>query len=214
MGSVNATLLLAEGFTSLQELNVTGRLGGLEAIISTEGSVNMRLTGDSLVGKHIAIGDSTQLQVYIENGVGDVEIKGSPGSISGEVHAVRIQQRTGSVSLDGISSIESTGQGPGMLYTDDCSSVNGNCNPLDSDVTFTTPDPSCRLTDTCLVTAFTTSMPVRTCTAQIPEVGTECQGNNTGGGSGAAVGVGRISSTLVLLLASVGVLATTQLFEA
>jgi hypothetical protein len=183
VGSINGTLLLAEGFTALQEINVTGRLGGMEGFISTEGTARLRLTGENQVGKHIEASDNTKLDVYIETGVGNVEITAPANSITGEVHAVRMTQRTGSVSLKGVESLESTGLGPGLLYADNCESVNGNCNPLDH-TNLTTPVPSCRLTKTCLVTAFTRSQPVRTCTGQVPEPGATCRGNNPGTSGG------------------------------
>jgi hypothetical protein len=167
MGTINATLLLAEGFTNLKELNVTGRRGGLEAILSTEGTIQLRMTGENLVGRHIVASGNTQLKVYIEMGEGNVEINATaPNSITGEVHAIRNTRRIGNVSLDGVKSIISTGQGPGMLLADDCSKVNGNCHPLNN--TMQSPDPKCRLTNTCLVTLFTLTSPARTCTGQFP----------------------------------------------
>ncbi|KAL3925108.1 MAG: hypothetical protein SGARI_005906, partial [Bacillariaceae sp.] len=155
----------------------------MEGVISTQGTAKLRLTGENQVGKHIEVSDGTRLEVYIETGVQDVSIIAPPLSITGEVHAIRNTQRTGSVSLTGVETIESTGLGPGQLYADNCDNVNGNCNVLESNLT--APDPSCRLTDTCLVTVFTRSQPVRTCTGQIPEAGATCQGSLPGGGSAA-----------------------------
>lgn len=199
VGTINGTVLLAEGFTNLKEFNVTGRRGGLEAFLSTQGTIQMRMTGENLVGKHVQVSENTELNVYIEHGEGDVEITAtSPNSISGEVHAVRNTRRTGSVSLVGIKSILSTGEGPGILFADDCSKVTGNCNPLNG--TLVTPDPDCRLTDTCLVTVFTRTEPGRTCTGQFsPEGVPTCGGEpvNSGGLTQWNIGTAR---ALVILL--------------
>jgi hypothetical protein len=180
VGTINATLLLAEGFTNLKELNVTGRRGGLEAVLSTNGTIRLRMTGENLVGRHIVASESTQLEVYIEMGEENVEINATaPNSISGEVHAIRNNRRTGNVSLAGVKSIVSTGQGPGMLLADDCSKVQGNCHPFNG--TMQSPNPDCRLTNTCLVTVFTRTKPGRTCTGQFPpeDNGGSCTSDNT-----------------------------------
>jgi hypothetical protein len=204
--TVNGTILLAEGFTNLQELNVTGNRGGLEAILSTEGTVKMRMTGQNLVGKRVQASENTKLEVYIETGEEDVEITtAAPNSITGEVHAIRNSRRTGSISLDGVEAIISTGQGPGMLFADNCSKVVGNCSPLNG--TLSSPDPECRLTNTCLVTIFTTTVPVQTCSGQIPE-GDACGGSSNGGSSAMSLmrnivmsrGLWVVSSSLLLLL--------------
>jgi hypothetical protein len=180
VGTINGTLLLAEGFTNLRELNVTGRRGGLEAILSTEGTIRLKMTGENLVGRHIVASKNTQLQVYIEMGEGNVEINATaPNSITGEVHAIRNTRRIGNVSLAGVKSIVSTGQGPGMLWADNCSKVVGNCHLFNGTMQSTNPD--CRLTKTCLVTAFTRTSPGRTCTGQFPpdDIGSSCGRDNT-----------------------------------
>ncbi|KAG7354352.1 hypothetical protein IV203_003708 [Nitzschia inconspicua] len=178
VGTINGTVLLAEGFTNLKEFNATGRLGGVDAILSTQGTIKLRLIGENQVGKRFNASENTLLDVYIETGEGDVTITAAaPNSITGEVHAVRNSRRTGSVSLVGVESITSTGQGSGMLFSDDCSKVDGNCNPLTD--TLPNPDPACRLTNTCLVTAFTTTQPGRTCSGQFPPQGViTCVGGN------------------------------------
>lgn len=187
LGSVNATLLLAEGFTNLKELNVTGELGGLEAFLSTEGPMSLVLRGRNLVGTTVLVtSEATELAVDIQTGVGDTEVTSPRGGITGAVHAVRQVDRTGNVYLDGVQSIESTGLGEGMLFADDCDNVEGRCSPLNQ--TLATPDTNCRSTDVCLVTARTLESPVRTCTLSVePDcIGSGGGGNPSepGGGSG------------------------------
>eukprot|EP00539_Tryblionella_compressa_P007714 CAMPEP_0178766586 /NCGR_PEP_ID=MMETSP0744-20121128/19149_1 /TAXON_ID=913974 /ORGANISM="Nitzschia punctata, Strain CCMP561" /LENGTH=324 /DNA_ID=CAMNT_0020422329 /DNA_START=177 /DNA_END=1151 /DNA_ORIENTATION=- len=196
MGGINATLLLAEGFTNLREINVTGELGGLEGYISSS-SAYMKLRGVHAYGTHVqVVSDETQeLVVDIETGVGDMEIIAPANTITGLVHSIRNTERVGNVFLDGVKAVESTGLGPGQLYADDCSKVTGNCNSL-NDTDLESPNTDCRLADTCLVTLFTRTQPARTCISQLPEAGTPCGGSssdsdNNGGGSGTVASPGQ-----------------------
>ena len=43
MGSINATLLLAEGFTNLREINVTAEFGGLQATLTPRRTENQHI---------------------------------------------------------------------------------------------------------------------------------------------------------------------------
>lgn len=191
MNTINGTLLLSEGFTNLRQLNVTGSLGGLEAYLSTKGKISVVLRGTNSPGSHIKVMDeATELVVDIETGVGDTEVSSPNGGITGRVHAIRITDRTGNVYLDGVKSIVSTGSGPGMLFANDCSNVEGNCNPLTTNLT--NPDTQCRTSDVCLVNAVTAVSPVRTCTMTANENCGSNSGDNssnpgTGGGSSGSV---------------------------
>jgi hypothetical protein len=191
LGSVNSTLLLVEGFTNLKELNVTGRLGGLEAYISSD-DLYLNLQGEQEVATHIQMMSSSseaKLTVDIEIGVADIEIAAPDNSITGTIHAPRMTDRSGKVFLQGVESVDATGQGPGMVYANDCSKVTGNCQPFNANTTLESPDTDCRLTNVCLVTAFSLSQPARTCSGQFPEGGTySCPGDNSTGEDGSNSG--------------------------
>jgi hypothetical protein len=186
MGSVNATLLLAEGFTNLREVNVTAEFGGLQATLSPRSDgqpIYLQVRGRNRFGTTVeALNGTQQLIVDIETGENDISVIAPPSTITGLVHSVRNINRVGNVYLNGVQAVERTGLGPGQLFANDCSNVVGECEPLKS--TLSPPDTECRATDTCLVTAFTTWDP-RICAGQFPGEGNTCErGGNGGSGCG------------------------------
>jgi hypothetical protein len=137
IAAADANIVIEEGFTQLRELNASMVLGGLDAVISTEGEMTMRLNGEMYGGARIAlaennnsINNATELVLNIEIGVGDIQIQGTVQG--GTVQAINIPVRTGNVLLDGeiLDFISSTGDGPGQFLTNDCTFVQGGCRML------------------------------------------------------------------------------------
>lgn len=174
----NNAVLLVEGFTALQSIDVSGAAPtGLEAYLSTEGTVALQLRGEMALGAHVHVvdGTTTELTIDVENGSGDIEISGT--SVTGEVHAANIASRTGTVSVDGVGAIMSTGEGPGLFYANDCDRVEGDCLGLDT--TLQAPDTECQATEVCLTLVATTSQPVRVCTQVDGGTPPQCQDGTT-----------------------------------
>jgi hypothetical protein len=214
MGSINATLLLAEGFTNLREINVTAEFGGLQATLTPRSDgrpTYLQIRGRHLFGTVVEALEGTQrLIVDIETGENDVSIHAPPQTITGLVHAVRNTRRIGNVYLDGVQSVEKTGLGPGQLFADECSNVIGECETL-SNTTLPSPDTECRLTDTCLVTAFTTWDP-RTCFGQFPGEGNTCDRPAAGSGASTSSGVVLSNSIAVFIALLVGEMVQLMAF--
>lgn len=158
-----ANVVIASGFTQLNELNATLGEGGLDAILShTGGALSVRLRGEAYGGVRLQVDNNNTnnnstgeddnddtvnagLVLDIENGAADIYIQGT--ILTGTVNAIDSPVRSGKVFLDGtiLDSIIATGEGPGMLFSTDCTNVIGNCSTLLDDGTWDGPD----VTDTC-----------------------------------------------------------------
>ena len=159
----DANIVIEEGFTQLKELNASMVLGGIDAVISTEGEMTMRLGGEMYGGARIAIASSTDdntnsnattnVVLNVENGVGDIQIQGTVQG--GTVQAINIPARTGNILLDGeiLDFISSTGDGPGQFLTNDCTFVQGGCRTLPDSAKLANPqinETYCRFGPGCL----------------------------------------------------------------
>jgi hypothetical protein len=154
----DAQVVIAPGFTRLNELNATFGEGGLDAVLSSpmEGALSVRLRGEAYGGVrlHVLAGNSSNstdddedddtaggLFLDVENGAGDISIQGTV--LNGTVNAIDSPVRSGSVVLDGpiLDTVTATGEGPGLLFSTDCANVvGGNCTPLLDDEELEGPD--------------------------------------------------------------------------
>jgi hypothetical protein len=169
----DAYVVIAPGFTRLTELNATMGEGGLDAIFSpTEGTaLSVRLRGEAYGGVRLQMTDNNNNNktdtvvdsngtfndtaadaaglfiLDIENGAGDIYIQGTV--LNGTVNAINDFIRSGNVILDGVvlDSVLSTGEGPGMMFSIDCTYVIGNCTPLLDDELLVLVGPD--VADTC-----------------------------------------------------------------
>jgi hypothetical protein len=159
---------LAEGFTALESIEFisNGLPAGLEAYLSTDGTVTLTLAGGMSLGVHVvAVGGTTQLKLDVQTDTVDMEFSSTTSNIVGEVHAANDGARTGNVFVDGVGTggIVSSGEGPGQLFADSCDRVDGECQSLDG-ITLQLPDPDCVAVDVCPTAVSTLSQPARVCT--------------------------------------------------
>jgi hypothetical protein len=185
--AVSILVVIDEGFTALQSIEVLpgGGPTGLEAYLSTDGPVSLKLAGGMALGVHVAaVGSNTQLKLDVQTDTADIEISSTNNNIIGEVHAANVADRTGNVLVDGVGvdGIVSTGEGPGMLFANDCALVDGECQPLDDTMTLQAPNTDCQAVDVCLTSVSTLSQPERACTLVDGGTSPECA-NEAGAGS-------------------------------
>mmetsp|Transcript_54648 Transcript_54648/g.132717 ORF Transcript_54648/g.132717 Transcript_54648/m.132717 type:complete len:382 (-) Transcript_54648:431-1576(-) len=163
-----ATVLIAEGFTALKSIEFTnnGVPAGLQAYLSTDGTVTVSLKGGMGLGVNVAaVGDTTELVLDVQTDEADLVFSSTTNNIVGKVHAANVATRTGKVFVDGVGAggIVSDGNGPGLLLADDCERVDGECRPFDEGTTLKSPETDCQVTDVCLTTVSTLSQPSRSC---------------------------------------------------
>ena len=161
------TVLIAEGFTALKSIEFSNNgVAGLQAYLSTDGSVTVSLQGGLGLGVNVAaVGDTTELVLDVQTDTADLVFSSTTNNIVGKVHAANVAARTGNVFVDGVGAggIVSDGNGPGLLLADDCERVDGECRPFDEGTTLKSPVTDCQVAEVCLTAVGTLSQPTRSC---------------------------------------------------
>ena len=161
------TVLIAEGFTALKSIEFSNNgVAGLQAYLSTDGSVTVSLKGGLDLGVNVAaVGDTTELVLDVQTDTADFVFSSTTNNIVGQVHAANVAARTGNVFVDGVGpgGIVSDGNGPGLFLADDCERVDGECRPFDEGTTLKSPVTDCQVMEVCLTSVGTMSQPRRSC---------------------------------------------------